>query len=274
MIAASWILYMCAAALSSLTEIKVWRGRALVRRNTAPESAFWYAMQVARLTVPLSYNFLTFLSPDVYAETAFYTFLGKLINLTPLGSWFDWLFPIFVLVPVCATLFNLYGKAKRLLGFGLIDIVDEDDENEMAYGTGNWREGRDLIARELGSEGGVAARRHVSGAAVESHDPSNGEPALAISGINRTRSPAARTLGTRAPEPTTQPEDEGFFGALGHRVRNTIDTLETPDWLQGMSKPKWMSGGDVERPAAGERSGSSFTRLFGGGNSQEGRVRL
>ena len=30
-IAACWILYMCAAALTSLTEVKVWRGRALVR---------------------------------------------------------------------------------------------------------------------------------------------------------------------------------------------------------------------------------------------------
>jgi hypothetical protein len=38
-IASCWILYMCAAALNSLTEVKVWRGRALVRRNTHGESA-------------------------------------------------------------------------------------------------------------------------------------------------------------------------------------------------------------------------------------------
>jgi hypothetical protein len=77
-----------------------------------------------------------------------------------------------------------------------------------------------------------------------------------------------------------EPEDENFFEALGHRFKNTIDTLDTPKWLQdfgqGSKKPKWMSAGDGQA----ERSGSSRTegdidvrRWFGGGNS-EGRIRL
>ncbi|KLU83985.1 LMBR1 domain-containing protein [Magnaporthiopsis poae ATCC 64411] len=131
-IAALWILYMAAAALVTVTEVKVWRGRALVRRNTAHESAFWYASQVARLSVPLSYNFMTFLSPAVYKRTTFYDFLGKLINLTPLGAWFDYLFPVFIIVPVCATLFGLYGKVRRMFGFD-VDFLGgdgSDDEDE------------------------------------------------------------------------------------------------------------------------------------------------
>ena len=68
-------------------------------------------------------------------------------------------------------------------------------------------------------------------------------------------------------------EDEGFFGSFGHRVRNTIDTIETPDWIQGISegikKPKWMGGDDRPGHSRGE---GSVTRLFGG--NQDGRVRL
>lgn len=36
-IAVLWMMYMCAAALAAITEVKVWRGRALVKRNTAHE---------------------------------------------------------------------------------------------------------------------------------------------------------------------------------------------------------------------------------------------
>jgi len=162
-IAACWILYMCVAALTSLTEVKVWRGRALVKRNTHGESAMWYAMQVAKLSVPLSFNFLTFLAPDIYEDTVFYNFLGQLIKLTQLGAWFDWLFPTFILVPVCATLFNLYGKVKSCIGYGGVIDDDDEEENESGYGTGSWREGRDLIERELqghSSLGSLAADRH------------------------------------------------------------------------------------------------------------------
>jgi hypothetical protein len=261
LIAASWILYMCVAALTSLTEVKVWRGRALVRRNTAYESAFWYAMQVAKLSVPLSYNFMTFLSPDIYQTTIFYQFLGKLINLTPLGKWFDYLFPIFILVPVCATLFNLYGKAKRMLGFGLIDD-DNDEENATGYGTGSWREGRDLIAREVGGSSSLA---HLRATDASSHNRT------LASGPGPAREVRSARPNANPQQQVTEPEDENFFQSFAHRVRNTFETTPTPKWLQGVTKPKWMAGEDAEGPAA--RSGSSFTRMFGGGN-QDGSVRL
>ncbi|KAF7549140.1 hypothetical protein G7046_g8437 [Stylonectria norvegica] len=126
-ISAFWICYMCAAALISMTEVKVWRGRALVKRNTAHESAFWYAMQVAKLSIPLSYNFMTFLSEKVYHKTIFYGFLGSRIDLTILGRLFDDIFPIVVLFPVLATLFGIYGRVKRL--FVGMDIIEEDEDN-------------------------------------------------------------------------------------------------------------------------------------------------
>jgi hypothetical protein len=275
-IAACWILYMCTAAMLSLTEVKVWRGRALVRRNTHGESAMWYALQVAKLSVPLSFNFITFLSKDVYKDTVFYDFLGKLINLTPLGEWFDYLFPTFILVPVCFTLFGLYGKVKSCFGYGGF-IDDEDEENESGYGTGSWREGRDLIERELQGHSSLSRlaapdRRHVP------NNPNNrNAPSLSVPPAEGSRTvgqaPSRPNLNTQRREPT-MPEDENFFEAFGHRVKNTFDTVQTPKWLQnvgdGIKRPKWMGGDDDGEGSS--RSGSDFTSWFAG--RQEGRVRL
>ena len=316
--AALWILYMCAAALISITEVKVWRGRALVKRNTAHESAFWYASQVARLSVPLSYNFVTFLPEAVYKKTVFYGFLGQLINLTPLGEWFDYLFPIFILVPVCATLFGLYGKIKRFFGFG--DIVDDDEDDpdrESGYGTGSWREGRDLIERELNGTSIRQGRREGASSSGATDGAGRAAPVMVVPGSRRNNNnnnsnerttsttpfatspsnpgassaaaspPSRRTLGqsSRRPE-LTEPEDENFFQSLGHRMKNTIDTMDTPKWFQeigqGMKKPKWMGSNDDEnaRPSSGggfDNPAEGVRRWFGGGgggSSGQGRIRL
>lgn len=315
--AALWILYMCAAALISVTEVKVWRGRALVKRNTAHESAFWYAAQVARLSIPLSYNFMEFLSPDVYTRTTFYAFLGRLINLTPLGKWFDYLFPIFILVPVCATLFRLYGRVRRFFGFG-VDIVGDDEEDEDAdshgYGTGSWRDGRALIERELNgasfhhrreaalARAGASNNHNPSGRAAPvlsipgarrdeattpfATSPSNGTTLASFSAAAGSGASLRRAIGQpsragpagRAEPP---PEDDNFFQSLGHRMKNTIDTIDKPRWLQdigqGIKKPKWMGGDGDDDDAGGRPSGSrtdsdGIRRWFGG--VDDGRIRL
>ncbi|KAI0166173.1 LMBR1-like membrane protein-domain-containing protein [Xylariaceae sp. FL1272] len=286
-VAIFWISYMCAAALHTVTNVKVWRGRALVRRNTAHESAFWYAGQVARLSVPLSYNFVTFMSPKIYMKTVFYELLGKYVDLSALGNWFDNLFPIFVLFPVLATLFGLYGRIKRFFGFG-VDIVDEDEDEETAgYGTGSWREGRELIERELN---GTSISRGPA------RRDARAQPILTVPGRDRneetrtgTRTPfatspqqyaaassrpAARGRTTVPAEPSEE-EDGNFFENLGHRFKNTIDTIDKPKWLQeigdGFKAPKWMSGRNNEASGSGSRSGDNDIRRWFGG---DGRIRL
>ncbi|TLD15874.1 uncharacterized protein PgNI_01299 [Pyricularia grisea] len=298
MAASFWILYMMAAAFISITEVKVWRGRALVRRNTAHESAFWYASQVARLSVPLSYNFVTFMSPEVYIRTIFFKFLGQLINLTPLGKWFDYLFPVLVLIPVCATLFGLYGKIKRMFGFGIDIVGDEGDDDGMAgYGTGSWREGRDLIERELngtsirhrlrGTDGGgtggraapilsiPGARGGNNGSRSPSTTPFATSPNGAFASSSGAGAGSSRRALGRGALPDEDPEDDNFFTALGHRMKNTIDSIDTPKWLQeigdGIKKPKWMGGDDdTANNGSGSGEGPDFRRWFGG----DGRIRL
>lgn len=295
-IAALWLLYMCAAALISITEVKVWRGRALVRRNTAHESAFWYASQVARLSIPLSYNFTTFLSPMVYEKTTFFRFLGQLITMTTASTWFDYVFPILILVPVCATLFGFYGKVKRFFGFGL-DVIDDEEGNETGYGTGSWREGRDLIKRELN---GTSIRGRLG----ELNADATGARAAPILSLPRSggqqnpsplgRSPnsrplantSARRVGPQSSAAASRamlpedPEDDNFFESLGHRFKNTIDTIDTPKWLQdigqGIKKPKWMGNDDADAGSSSHQAAARNTdvrRWFGGGDG-EGRIRL
>ncbi|MCJ1327152.1 hypothetical protein MMC10_003819 [Thelotrema lepadinum] len=285
-----WILYMCTCTLASLGDIKVWGNRALVRRNTYGESACWFSCQVAKLTVPLTYNFLTFIPPAVHEKTTFYAFLGKLINLTPLGTGFDYFFPMLILIPACATLFNVYGRIKKVLGFG---IIDDEDEESSPFGGGGWREGRDLIEREL------QGRPHFNAAALSNQAYSDGtddEPAAPSSNLPSSRTPTSYVPPQGTPSrPQTQAqrlsaatqaaeeEDESIFSGFAHRFRNTLDNVERPDWLPEFGKrPKWMGGQDAESPGeiqgerpreGSRRPGIGVGRLFRG-RTASGRIRL
>jgi hypothetical protein len=198
------------------------------------------------------------------------------------------LFPILVLFPVIATLFGLYGKVKRL--FVGMDIIEDEEDNAAGYGTGNWREGRDLIDRELGGNSllrrreEAIARLNASGNLSGRAAPVLSIPAARGSSNSPARSPIrpsahARRAGQSSRTALEEPvEDENFLQLLGHRMKNTVDTFETPKWLQdigqGITNPKWMAGNGDEAPSgntSGGNNSSDFRRWFGGG---DGHVRL
>jgi hypothetical protein len=274
-IAAAWLCYMCICAFYSLTEVKIWGNRALVRRNTYQESATWYGLQVAKLTVPLSYNFLTMTDKNIWKGTMFYKFLGRLIVLSPLGEGFSAFFPIFILVPVFATAFGLYGKVKNICGFGdLLDDEDEDSSGQYA-GTGSWREGRALIEREIqGASGNVLSLSQRTNTSPPNERYTDAPAPIANGGPSSTR-PSARS--ERRRPVVEDEEDEGnFFTNFSSRMKNTFETNDF-----SFSRPKWLGGDDeveqgqrrrqLER-GEGDR-GSGFLSLFGG-RAEEGRVRL
>ncbi len=284
-IASLWLLYMSMATLASFDDVKIWGNRALVRRNTYGESATWYSGQIAKLTVPLAYNFLTFFPRDVHRETSFYHFLGKLINLTPLGAGFDYFFPIFILIPVSATLFNLYGRVKNVFGFGILG--DDDEGNPSAFGTGGWREGKELIDRELEGASRLGLSGRLDGPssplASRTHSPIR-EPQRDQTSSSQNPRPSVPRQSTfqqrqaqRLADATTaaEEEDENFFQGFAHRVKNTIDSVERPDWLNDLSKrPKWMGGVEGNTEGSGRaESGRGMGRWFGG-RPADGRVRL
>ncbi|KAL8666611.1 MAG: hypothetical protein Q9168_007456 [Polycauliona sp. 1 TL-2023] len=271
--ASLWMSYMCTAALASFSDIKVWGNRALVPRNTYGESATWYAGQVAKLTVPLAYNFLTFLPPATHRETTFYKFLGQLINLTPLGKGFDFFFPIFILFPVCATLFNLYGRVK---GVFRIDLVENDEDEQSGNGNATWREGRELIDRSISSPSRLNINDpnttipHQPPYRDNTITPSGNPPTSSTTPQQRYQPPTRLEAATAAAES----EDENFFQGFAHRVRNTFDSMERPEWFTDGKRPKWMSGGAAEAEGSGRaESGRGLGRWFGG-RPADGRVRL
>ncbi|WEW55261.1 hypothetical protein PRK78_000690 [Emydomyces testavorans] len=282
-VASGWMLYMCSAAFVGVTDTKVWGNRALVPRNTYGESACWYAGLIARLTVPLAYNFLTLLSRTVQHKTSFYDFLGHFIDLTPLGKGFDYFFPIFILVPVAATLFNMYGKVKNALGFGLLDGEDSGSTDDpVGVGIGTWREGRELINQELSGPGflGLSSRSTIgndqfadsgNAAAPLSHrGPTLRVPPSQTSGVLLyEHSTSSRSIRTPNLVPEGE-EDESPFQSFVHRVKNTFETAIKPKWLPRVDsefkRPKWMRGDgddDVEEQTRGLGSSSGLNRSFG-----------
>jgi hypothetical protein len=272
--AAFWILYMTTCALYSITVIPIWGNRALVRRTTYAESAAWYAAQVARLTVPLAYNFLTFLPKDVLEKTRFYRFLGAQVNFTPLGRGFSAFFPALLLIPVAAALFGLYGRIKAAFGFE--DLMAEEDDEGM------WREGKILIDQEVrnhGATGGVglgSPLRANGSLDIERGAAARDRPFAATPPPPSRYSSGGRALGAeRRPlmhhsalggvdsDDDAAAEDPGFLSDFARRVRNTFSEAERPGWLRA---PQWGGGGGG---GGGGRS-RDWGTLFGG----QGGVRL
>ena len=276
-IAAAWLFYMNTCTLYAISDVKMWGNRALVKRQTYAESACWYSLQVAKLTVPLSYNFITMLPPKVYKQTSFYEFLGQYVNLTGLGQGFSTFFPCFLLLPVLATYFNVYTNIKTLRNFGFSG--GESDDDPSGWGTGGWREGRALIEQEIQSSGRGGREARGLGSTRASVDLERGTTSgAALSGGNTV--PSTTRLPTHVREAnrqfnaiTNEPEpDDGarhFYQDLGERVKNTFDSVERPEWMRGLadgiSTPRWMQGGEV--------GGSGLGRWFGG-RAEDGRVRL
>ena len=293
--AAVWLVYMCAAALTSIQDAKVWGNRALVRRNTYGESACWYASQMAKLTFPLAYNFLTFLPPDVYKHTRFYWFLGRLIDLTPLGKGSSDFLPVLILLPICATLFGLYSRTAKALG--LVNREDEDiEENSSGPGTAAWIEGRDLIERELSaapSLNQVALERRSTRAqgasGTERMPPYRDASPPTAPGRNSPRQvrpqgqashtstgdrvqearPTRSTTTAAGPRPqrttTTDNNDdddepeENMFTEFAHRVRNTFDVMETPRWMQDIRDSISKSGPPQQSSSSPDTSNGTTT---------------
>ncbi len=192
-----------------------------------------------------------------------------------------------------------------MIGFG-VDVIDDDDNEDFStYGTGSWREGRDLIERELnGTSAAIRGRRAEAASRLAAAAPNNphnrAAPILSVPGSSRSGGggpstplgtspnarPQANISARRVGRPSalpTEPDDENFFEAFGHRVKNTIDTFDTPKWLQdigqGIKKPKWMGNSDGGAGSSSNNNnndaqgpGSDVRRWFGGNG--EGRIRL
>lgn len=242
-ITAAWISYMAITSLLSLSSVRLWNGYALVPRKTSGASACFYASYAARLTVPLSFNFLTLLPSEKLHthDTVFFEFLGNKINLTPLGSLWNKFLPALILIPVFATLFDWYGRIAGCCGLGEYlgwadgdgDSGEEEDGaiNSRFRGGWVWQEGRDLINREL-SQGGGALTGYVRGIQENSRSDSGRHRSTNFGSTGRIDDTA---------EDEDESEERGLLGNFASRVRNTIETQV------GSFTPRWMTSGQTRR---------------------------
>jgi LMBR1-like membrane protein len=275
--------------------LKILNMYSLTPHHTDPVPILFYASYLCRLTypspskatkltihsIPLTFNFTTLLArpPDPQTLSTFSSFLGSSINLTPLGEAFNAWFPLFILLPVILTLFNLYDKIKKVLGLGdlggwIIDDEEDEDRGEIASVV----EGREILKRELGVSGATG----LVGGGGQGTFAAAREGGRVLGGSSEDR---RTTRYTDDDDHDDEEEGENFFVATGHRLWNSIssrvddlrgnstnvradDEEGGPErgFLRRIGRPRWMKRGD---------SGVSVWRLPRWGRGEdEGRVVL
>ncbi|KAF7583108.1 LMBR1-like membrane family protein [Clavispora lusitaniae] len=122
--------YMLFCALNSLAKLKVFNMYHLVPHHSDPVSTCFYASYIARLTIPLSYNFITLFTSR---QSIFEEWYGKSIHLTGLFNLMNNWIPRLLLIPIVLTTFHVYDKLKSRIGLNS-DFYDswanfDDDEN-------------------------------------------------------------------------------------------------------------------------------------------------
>lgn len=215
--------FMCMCAFASLTRIRVFNVYALVHRSTDISSMVFYAMYACRLTVPLSYNYLTLITDR---DSVFEEFLGKSINLTPLGKYFnDWL-PRLILVPIVFTLFHFYDKIKNFLGYGLAFDDEEQDE------AGSPIEGKEIVNRALTDPRSRYAIKtpHL----VSNFDQEAGVSSSSSSTVRQSSQPVPRysdriDLESQQPYESDNEQENpfrSFFGNIQNKLQQGYHTLQ------------------------------------------------
>ena len=120
---------MLICGLNSLTKLKIFNKYYLVPHKSDPVSTSFYSTYIARLTIPLSYNFITLF---ISRASIFEDWFGKSIHLTGLFNLMNNWIPRLVLIPIILTLFNVYDRLKRKLGISgdLYDSLGFDQDND------------------------------------------------------------------------------------------------------------------------------------------------
>lgn len=145
--------YMIIAALDSLTQLKIFNMYHLVRRKSDVVSVCFYTTYTARMTIPLSYNFLNLF---VSRDSVFEDWYGKSILLTGLFNTLNSWLPRLIIIPLILTMFNVYDKLKQKFGFSTDLLLDESDveyANDIEYGQATRNnlilEAKRIVEREL-----------------------------------------------------------------------------------------------------------------------------
>lgn len=149
------LLYILLCTQFGLFNLKLpgWYGL-YPNNHTDSSNMAWSAFYLARLTAPLSYNFLLFLK---IKKTVFSDFM-HIIDIVPIvGSDFAMFFPLLLIVFCAMNYFNIYGKFLNALGMNQLSFSGSYCEEKL-------QEGKSLIQRsrsERERKAGVTAIKAV-----------------------------------------------------------------------------------------------------------------
>ncbi|KAG7664315.1 uncharacterized protein J8A68_002173 [[Candida] subhashii] len=242
--------YMLFCALNSLTHLKIFNVYNLVRRDSDPVSTSWYTTYIARLTIPLSYNFITMF---VSRESIFEDWFGKSIHLTGLFNLLNNWLPRLILIPVLLAMFHVYEKLKKRLGLTGYDSswagFDDETEGEEGSGDGGVKrndliivEAKRIVNRELARREMQLLRPFQLGGTNESNPDLNYENNrrrefhdLVSNNSNRIDYDEEENIepssinyfnGTIITDPSAQRNNGGIWGRIGNTfsgIRNSVN---------------------------------------------------
>lgn len=125
--------YMVFCSIISLSQIKIFNIYHLsYNQNSDPVSTIFFISYAARLTIPLSYNYLMLLDSNIIENSSFQKFLGNSIQLIPIGKFLNDLLPRLLLIPILLNLFNVWDYLKKWFNgiFFLDYFFDEFEFND------------------------------------------------------------------------------------------------------------------------------------------------
>lgn len=240
---AALLSYMACCCYSTLLRLRFFDKYALLDHgHTGQSSLFFYSSYLCRVTIPLSYNFITLLPADYRDLSTFSKFLASAIDLTPLGVAFNNYFPLYILVPVLLTMANSYDRLKRTCGINNTWMDDEDDSD------GSAAEGRSLLQTDLALRYGELPSRSDSHAerssARENRQDGPDYQVPSIADFDETDSAplleerAAAPLGLRAVSATSATFSDGWL-ALRNQVKQSVATTRSTlgSWTSTTNNP-------------------------------------
>lgn len=131
-----FLIIMMSCSMKSLSLIKLFNiYKVEFNSNSDPVSSIFFISYALRLTIPLGYNFLMLLNPQISENSSFSLFVTGNLHLIKIGEILNNIIPRLVLIPVLLSVFGIWGKLRKWLdGYLFFDyILDEIElyeENE------------------------------------------------------------------------------------------------------------------------------------------------
>lgn len=117
--------------------------------QTDPSNLVWSAFFIARLTAPLSYNFLMFLK---IPNSQFSAVMGVIDYVPILGSEFTLFFPLTLLFFCALNYFQVYGRFMKMLGLSNFSVADKLNYEKISEGKILVQRGREAEPIKRNSE--------------------------------------------------------------------------------------------------------------------------